>query len=71
MEVTFADCATQLSFAEFFERCMLSRALPPRPQPSTTVLQEVSTQASPHSAAFADASTQPPLTEFLSWVRLL
>ena len=29
-EVTFADAATQLSFAEFFERCILSKALPPR-----------------------------------------
>ena len=33
-EVTFADAATQLSFAEFFERCILSKALPPRPSPS-------------------------------------
>ena len=31
-EVTFADAATQLSFAEFFERCILYKALPPRPQ---------------------------------------
>ena len=34
MEVTFADAATQLSFAEFFEKCILSKALPPRPSPS-------------------------------------
>ena len=33
-EVTIADAATQLSFAEFFERCILSKALPPRPSPS-------------------------------------
>ena len=32
-DVTFADSATQLSSAEFFERCILSKALPPRPQP--------------------------------------
>ena len=32
-EVTFADAATQLSFAEFFERCVLSKAVPPRPIP--------------------------------------
>ena len=64
MEVTFADAATQLSFAEFFDRCILSRALPPRPQPSPTLLQDAAARASPHSAAFADASTQLPLTEF-------
>ena len=29
-EDTFADAATELSFAEFFERCILSKALPPR-----------------------------------------
>ena len=63
-EITFADAATQLSFAEFFERCILSKALPPRPQPSPTLLQDASTQASPHSAAFTDASTQLPFTEF-------
>ena len=34
MAATFADAATQLSFAEFLERCNLSSALPPRPQPS-------------------------------------
>ena len=62
--VTFADAATQLSFAEFFERCILSKALPPRPLPIPTLLQDASTQASPHSAAFTDASTQLPLTEF-------
>ena len=64
MEVTFADAATQLSLAQFFERCTLSQALPPRPKPRPTLLQDASTQASPHSAAFADASTQLPLTEF-------
>ena len=64
MAVTFADAATQLSFAEFFERCILSKPLPPRPQPSPTQLQDASTQACPHSAAFADATTQLPLTEF-------
>ena len=32
---TFADAATQLSFAEFFERCILYRALPPRPRPTS------------------------------------
>ena len=60
----FADAATQLSFAVFFERCILSRALPPRPQPSPTQLQDASTQATPHSAGSADATTQLPLTEF-------
>ena len=33
-EVTTADAATQLSFAEFLERCILCRALPPRPSPA-------------------------------------
>ena len=64
MPATFAEAATQLSFAEFFERCILSRALLPRLQPSPTLLQHVSTPASPHSAAFPDASTKLPLTEF-------
>ena len=38
MPATFADASTQLSFAEFFEHCILSSALPPRPQPSSTSL---------------------------------
>ena len=64
MTVTFANAATQLSFAEFFERCILSRAIAPRLQPSSTQLQDASTQASPHSVASADATTHLPLTEF-------
>ena len=31
--VAFKDASTQLSFAEFFERSILSKALPPRPIP--------------------------------------
>ena len=31
--VEFKDAATQLSFAEFFERCILSETPPPRPTP--------------------------------------
>ena len=45
-EVTFADAATQLSFAEFFERCILSdayrRAISHFPNRSTLVLATVS-----------------------------
>ena len=44
MAAAFADAATQLSFAGFFERCILSRDLPPRPQPSPTPLQDASIQ---------------------------
>ena len=67
MPATFADAATQLSFAEFSERCNLFSALPPRPQPSPTPLLEGASQTSPHSAASAEASTQLPLTEFFIW----
>ena len=47
--------------ATLFRRVL--RAVHPL-KPRTTLLQDASTQASPHSAAFADASTQLPLTEF-------
>ena len=39
-------------------------SVPPRPQPSPTLLLDAATQSSPHSAASADATTQLPLTEF-------
>ena len=38
MSTSLAEAATQLSFLEFFERCILPGALPPRPQPSPTLL---------------------------------
>ena len=56
--------ATQLSLAEFSERCKLLRAPPPRPQPNPTLLLDAATQTFPHSAASAEASTQLPLAEF-------
>ena len=61
---TFADAATQLSFAEFLESSNLSSTLPPRPQPGPTLLLDAATQTPPHSVAHADATTQLPLTEF-------
>ena len=64
MPTTFANAATQVSFAEFLERCILSSALPPRRQPSSTFLLDAAAQTPPHSAAFADATTQLPLKEF-------
>ena len=38
MSSSLAEAATQLSFAEFSERCNFLRAPPPRPQPSPTLL---------------------------------
>ena len=55
---------TQLSFAEFLESCNLSSSLPPCPNPSTTLLLEAATQIPSHCAAFADATTELPLTKF-------
>ena len=67
MSATLAEAATQLSFAEFLERCNLMRASPPH-----TLLLDAATQTFPHSAASADASTQLPRAEFfLSWMHLL
>ena len=62
--VTLAEAATQLSFAEFMERCNLLRAAPPHLQPNPTQLLDAATQTFPHSAASADASTQLPLAVF-------
>ena len=45
--VTFADAAAQLSFAEFFERCILSRA---PPSPTSTPPPPPSPPAQPYSA---------------------
>ena len=64
MSATLAEAATQLSFAEFSERCNLLRALPSRSQPNPTLLLDATTQTFPHSAASAEASTQLPLAEF-------
>ena len=41
---TFADAATQLSFAEFLESCNLSSTLPPCPQANPTQLLDAATQ---------------------------
>ena len=64
MSATLAEAATQLSFAEFSERCNLYRASPPHPQPSLTLLLDTAAQTPSHSVASADATTQQPLTEF-------
>ena len=64
MSATLAEAATQLSFAEFLERCNLLIAPPPRPQPSPTLLKDAATQTFPHSAASAGTTTQLPLTKF-------
>ena len=62
---TVSEAATQLSSAEFLERCILFlRASPPRPQPNPTLLLDAATQTFPHSAVSAEASTQLPLAEF-------
>ena len=42
MSATLAEAATQLPFAEFFERCNLLVAPPPRPQPSPALLRDCS-----------------------------
>ena len=63
-QTTFANAATQLSFAGCLESCNLSSTLPPCPNPSPTLLLDAATQTPSHSAAFADATTQLPLTEF-------
>ena len=55
---------TQFSFDVFFGHCILSSALPPGPQPSTTLLLDAAVQTPSHSVASADATTQLPLTEF-------
>ena len=64
MSATLAEAATQLSLAEFLERCNLSRASLPHPQPDPTLLQDAATQTFPRIAATADVSTQLPLAEF-------
>ena len=64
MSDTLAEAATQLSCAEFLERCNLLRAPPPRPQPNPTLLLDAATQTFPLSAASAEVSTQLPLAEF-------
>ena len=64
MSATLAEAATQLSFAEFLERCNLLRASPPHLQPNPTLLLDAAMQTFSHSAASADVSTQLPLAEF-------
>ena len=72
-EGTFADAATQLSFAELFERCILSRAIPPRPQlcfkkhllrlPHTVPLSQMRPLNSRSQSSFLGASI--PLTRWI------
>ena len=65
MSATLAEAATQLSFAEFLERCILLRASPPPLQPNPTLLLDAATQTVPHIAVSQDVSTQLELAEFL------
>ena len=71
MEVTFADAATQLSFAEFFERCILSRALPPRPQPTPHFASRCIYSGFPTQCRFLRCIHPTPAHRVLSSVRLL
>ena len=64
MSATLPEAATQLSFAEFLERCNLLRAPLPRRQPNPTLFLDAAAQTFPRCAASADASTQLPLAEF-------
>ena len=50
VSATLAEAVTKLSFAEFLERCNLSRAHPPRPLPIATLLLDAATQTFPHIA---------------------
>ena len=50
MSATLAEAATQLSFAEFFERCIYLSASPPPPLPTPTLLLDAATQTFPHIA---------------------
>ena len=56
--------ATQLSFAEFFERCILLRASLPPPLPIATQLLDAATQDYSTHRCLQDVSTQFPLAEF-------
>ena len=64
MSATLAGAATQLSFAQLLERCILLRASQPPPLPSPTLLLDAATQTIPHIAVSQDVSTQLPLAEF-------
>ena len=64
MSATLAEAATQLSFAEFLERCICLSAHPPPPLPITTPPLDAATQTIPHIPVSQDVSTQLPLEEF-------
>ena len=64
MSATVAEAATELSFAEFLERCIPIGALPPPPLPIPTPPLDAATQTIPHIAVSQDASTQLSLEEF-------
>ena len=55
--VAFKDASTQLSFAEFFERSILSQALPPRPIP---LLQPGDSGPIPVPRTQCDRTQPPP-----------
>ena len=70
MAVTFADAATQLSFAEFVERCIFSKALPPRPSPVQPHLTSVCISSGfPTQCRFRRRYHPTPAHRVLSWVR--
>ena len=64
MSATLAEAATQLSFAEFLERCISLSAPPPPPLPIPIPLLDAATQTIPHIAVSQDVSTQLLLEEF-------
>ena len=69
MQVTFAYAATQLSFAEFFERCILSSPAPlcfkmhPLRLPHTVPLSQMPPPNSRSQSSFLGAST--PMTRWI------
>ena len=64
MSATLAEAATQLSFAEFSERCISLRAPPPLALPIPTPPLDAATQTTPRIVVSQDVSTQLPLEEF-------
>ena len=71
MAATFADATTQVSFAEFFERCVSVSASPPPPLPIPTPPLDASTQASPTQCRSCRCNHPTPARRVLSWVRLI
>ena len=61
LSAALAEAATQLSFAEFLERCISLSAPPPPPLLISTPPLDAATQTTPHIAVSQDVSAQLPL----------